>query len=245
MKKVGIIGAMETEVKFLKKLATEHTANAGAGVRQTEVAGLTFVEGEIGSTQVVIVKSGIGKVNAALCAQRLIMQFGVTHVINTGIAGAAAHGLGVLDFVASTDAVYHDIDATGFGYKPTVIPQMACSVFPADSALQQAAESAFTDHANETVFGGHKLIAGRVASGDQFISDKVVKQHIIDICAPACLEMEGAAIAHACYLNNTPFLIVRCMSDMADDSGESTYEFNETTAAEMSAKLVVGILERL
>ena len=237
MKKVGVIGAMEPEVAYLRQLA-----GAGA-VQETAAGGLVFVEGAIGGVAVVIVKSGIGKVNAALCAQRLVLQFGVTHVINTGIAGAAAHGLGVLDFVASTDAVYHDFDVTGFGYKPTVIPQMDASVFAADGAMLRAAQEAFAD--GGATFGAHKLVAGRVASGDQFISDKGVKQHIIDICAPACVEMEGAAIAHACHLSQTPFLILRCMSDMADDGGEATYDFNEVAAAEMSARLVIGVLKKL
>ena len=239
MKKIGIIGAMDAEVAYLKQIA------ASASVTQVKAGGLTFMEGTIGGTSVVIVKSGIGKVNAALCAQRLIMQFGVTHIINTGIAGAAAKGLCVLDFVVSTEAVYHDFDVTGFGYAPTVIPQMACSVFAADGALLQAVQTAFAEQRNKAPFSDHALLPGRIASGDQFISSKEVKQHIIDICAPACVEMEGAAIAHACYINGTPFVILRCMSDMADDSGEATYEFNENTAAEMSAKLVVSAIEKL
>lgn len=231
-KKVGIIGAMEAEVAYLKSLA--------AG-RETAAGGLVFYEGAIGGTDVVVVRSGVGKVNAALCAQRLIMQFGVTHVVNTGIAGAAAGGLGVLDFVASVDAVYHDMDATGFGYAPTVIPQMDCSVFPADKAMLAAAQEAFA--AGD--FGGHRLVAGRVATGDQFIADKAVKARIVGTCSPACVEMEGAAIAHACWLHGTPFLILRCMSDMADENGESASAFNEKAAAEMSAKLVVNLLEKL
>lgn len=234
MKKIGIIGAMEAEVAYLKDAAAGAESSAG---------GLSFFEGAIGGVSVVVVRSGVGKVNAALCAQRLIMQYGVTHVINTGIAGAAARGLGVLDFVASTDAVYHDMDATGFGYAPTVIPQMTCSAFPADTAMLAAAQEAFADGTD--VFGGHKLIAGRVATGDQFIADKEVKARIIKTCAPACVEMEGAAIAHACWLNGTPFLILRCMSDMADDEGETTSVFNEQAAAEMSAKLVVNLLKKL
>ena len=234
MKKIGIIGAMEAEVAYLKNAAAVAESSAG---------GLNFFEGAIDGVSVVVVRSGIGKVNAALCAQRLIMQYGVTHVINTGIAGAAARGLGVLDFVASTDAVYHDMDATGFGYAPTVIPQMACSAFPADKAMLVAAQEAFA--AGKDVFGGHKLIAGRVATGDQFIADKAVKARIIKTCAPACVEMEGAAIAHACWLNGTPFLILRCMSDMADDEGETASVFNEQAAAEMSAKLVVNLLKKL
>ena len=237
MKKIGIIGAMEPEVAYLRQRLAVGTS------AQTVAGGLCFLEGVIGGVSVVIVKSGIGKVNAALCAQRLVLQFGVTHIINTGIAGAVAHGLSVLDFVASTDAVYHDFDVTGFGYPPTVIPQMDCSVFVADKTMLAAAERAFAG--GEADFGGHKLIVGRIASGDQFISDKTVKQRVIDICTPACVEMEGAAIAHACALTQTPFLILRCMSDMADDGGESAYEFNEAAAAEMSAKLVIGVLGQL
>ena len=239
MKKIGIIGAMEAEVDYLKKLAS-----AGK-TKETVAGGLTFVEGTVNGTDVVIVRSGVGKVNAALCAQRLILQFGVTHVINTGIAGAIAHGLKVFDFVVSTDAVYHDMDATKWGYKATEIPQMKCSAFPADEALKQAAQAAFTDSDNEDVFAGHRLVPGRIASGDQFIADKDVKKRIVDACAPACVEMEGAAIAHACYVNDTPYLILRCMSDMADETEETTSLFNESGAAEMSAKLVEGLLGRL
>ncbi len=237
MTKIGIIGAMNAEVSYLKSIATDKN--------ETQAGSLTFVEGKINGTNVVIVQSGIGKVNAALCAQRLILSYGVTHIINTGIAGAAAEGLDVLDFVVSTDAVYHDMDTTGFGYKPTEIPQMKVSAFEADKAMISAALSAWDSLKESDDFKGHKLIAGRIASGDQFISNKQVKQHIIDICHPGCVEMEGAAIAHASYLNNTPYLVLRCMSDCADDGHESIYDFNEQTAANMSAKLVVEVLSKI
>ncbi|MCR5620361.1 MAG: 5'-methylthioadenosine/adenosylhomocysteine nucleosidase, partial [Treponema sp.] len=223
-KKIGIIGAMEVEVKALRSQLSE--------AKESALGGLTFMEGTLEGTKVVIVRSGVGKVNAALCAQRLILQFGVSHIINSGIAGALAHGLKVLDFVASTDALYHDMNAVGFGYKMTQIPQMDCSDFPADPVMVEAAEKAFAslDEAK-----GHKLLKGRIASGDQFISDKALKERIKADCDPACVEMEGAAIAHACYLNKIPFLIIRCMSDMADDTGENTYSFNEEAAANLSA----------
>nr|MCR5288656.1 5'-methylthioadenosine/adenosylhomocysteine nucleosidase [Treponema sp.] len=198
--------------------------------------------GTLNGTDVVVVRSGIGKVNAALCAQRLVMEFGVTHIVNTGIAGAMADGLGVLDFVISTDALYHDMDTTGFGYKPTEIPQMEVSDFKADEAMLAAAESAFAVIPEAK---GHKLVKGRIASGDQFISDKQVKKHIKDICNPACVEMEGAAIAHACYVNAIPFLVIRCMSDTASDDGKSLYEYNEKTAAELSALIVMELIKRL
>lgn len=231
-KKVGIIGAMSVELELLKSKLEENPAVTKAG-------GMTFTEGKIKGISVVLVQSGVGKVNAALCAQRLILKFGCTHIINTGIAGAMASGLKVLDFVASTDAVYHDMDATGFGYKKTEIPQMKCSDFPADGKMLEAARSAFKEFPAE-----HKLVFGRIATGDQFISDKEKKSAIQETCSPACVEMEGAAVAHACWINEIPFVIIRCMSDMADDDGESIYSFNENEAASLSGSLVLSMLGR-
>lgn len=231
-KKVGIIGAMSVELELLKSKLEENPAVTKAG-------GMTFTEGKINGIPVVLVQSGVGKVNAALCAQRLILKFGCTHIINTGIAGAMASGLKVLDFVASTDAVYHDMDATGFGYKKTEIPQMKCSDFPADGKMLEAARSAFKEFPAE-----HKLVFGRIATGDQFISDKEKKSAIQETCSPACVEMEGAAVAHACWTNEIPFVIIRCMSDMADDDGESIYSFNENEAASLSGSLVLSMLGR-
>lgn len=229
--KIGIIGAMSVEVEQLKAVMQEKS--------DIVKGGLTFSSGLLGGKPVVVVQSGVGKVNAALCAQRLILEFGVSRIINTGIAGAMASGLGVLDFVVSTGALYHDMDATGFGYKVTQIPQMDVSVFEADREMVELAKSTF---GSMEMSKGHKIVAGLIASGDQFISDKSRKEKIKSDCNPACVEMEGAAIAHACYLNKTPFVIIRCMSDMADDSGESTYDFNEKTAAELSATLVMKML---
>lgn len=231
--KVGIIGAMDIEVKMLKSLLKPLPQETE--IKITEAGSCTFMEGLLDGTPVVIVQSGVGKVNAALCAQRLALQFGVTHVINTGIAGAMAHGLKVQDVVLSTDALYHDMDAVGFGYKITEIPGMKCSDFKADAKLIEAAEKAF---ASLEEAKGHSLVKGRIATGDQFIASKDVKAKIMENCAPACVEMEGAAIAQACYLNQIPFIVIRCMSDMADDNGETTYSFNEEAAAELSAKLV-------
>ena len=232
MKRIGIIGAMEVEVNFLRNLM-------GDEIKKTEAGSLVFNEGKIHGVDVVLVRSGVGKVNAALCAQRLALQFGCTNIINTGIAGAMAHGLGVMDFVVSTDAVYHDLNATGFGYKLGQVPQMPVFSFEADKGMIEAAKKAFA----ESEFSKeHKMIEGRIATGDQFISDKEHKAFIAKEFSPACVEMEGAAIAHACYLNTVPFVILRCMSDMADDSGSKVYDFNESTAAEMSARVVEKLI---
>lgn len=237
--KIGIIGAMNVELKLLrlnlKPLPSEKS------LKITNINGQEFVEGLLENVPVVIVRSGIGKVNAALCAQRLILEFNVSHIINTGIAGATEHGLKVLDFVVSSDALYHDMDATGFGYKITEIPQMNCSDFPADQEMIKKVQESFK---NLPEAKNHNLVVGRIASGDQFISDKSLKQKIVENCSPSCVEMEGAAIAHASYLNKIPFVIIRCMSDMADDVGENTYNFNEEMAASLSAKLVQNTISR-
>ena len=239
MTKIGIIGAMEVEVAYLKSLMKSGENNCD-NAKVTELGGLSFFEGNLAGIPCVVVKSGVGKVNAALCAQTLIYKFNVSNIINTGIAGAMASGLGVLDFVISTDAVYHDMDATGFGYKPTEIPQMNVSCFKADEKMIQSALDAFKKIPEGE---GHKIIKGRIATGDQFISDKKVKEHIKEICSPACVEMEGAAIAHACAINKIPFIILRCMSDMADDGHESVYSFNEETAAKLNAELVLSTIK--
>lgn len=245
MAKIGIIGAMDIEVRMLSAKMTG--VNGIDAPEKTIIAGVTYYDGLLEGVPCVVVKSGIGKVNAALCTQRLVLLFGVSHVINTGIAGAMAHGLGVLDMVVSTDALYHDFDVTGFGYKPCVIPQMELSDFAADEKMVAIASESFVALEKDSAsgFSGHKIVVGRVASGDQFISGAAEKSKIRALCNPACVEMEGAAIAHACYLSKVPFVIIRCISDMADDGGESTYSFNEDTAAKMSATLVLKMLPRL
>ena len=233
-KKVGIIGAMKVEVDFLK-------SKLEGSVKETRSGGILFTEGTIEGTPVVVVSSGVGKVNAALCAQRLVLEFSVTHVINTGIAGAATEGLRILDFVVSRDALYHDMDATEFGYKRTVIPQMDVSDFVADEEMIRAAKEAFATIGEAK---GKRLITGRIASGDQFIGAGEKKRAIIEVCSPACVEMEGAAVAHACYLCGVPFVVIRCMSDMADESVAGSYSFNEAEAATLSAKLVLSMLAK-
>lgn len=227
MAKVGIIAAMDEELAlFLKMAGREKCKNE-------------YVECTLNGTDCVLVKCGIGKVNAALTAQRLISEYHVTHIINTGIAGAIEKSLRVFDIVVSSDAVYHDFDVTGFGYKPTVIPGMKYSHFVANKELVSYAMNAFKALSEKEEFKGKKILEGRIASGDQFICDKAVKDHIIDICNPACVEMEGAAIAHTSFVNNIPFVIIRCMSDNAE---EATEVFNEKKAGLISAELVIAML---
>ncbi len=231
MKKIWIIWAMQEEIDYLIE-----------NMDITEKKSPFFIW-KIWEYEVVLVKSGIWKVNAALTAQRLISEFHVELIINTWIAWAMERGLDVLDFVVSKDAVYHDFDVTWFGYPITEIPGMETSCFPWNAQRNEKIKQCFEKNQNSDLFKWHKLIEWRIASWDQFIADKTTKEHIISICHPACVEMEWTAIAHVCRCNKIPFVILRCMSDSADDNGAQHYEFNDKLAAEMSATLVKNVLE--
>ena len=237
MKKLGIIAAMEVESKIILDALKEN-----GGVKETKAGGTTYYEGSIASVQIVLARSGVGKVNAALCAQRMILQFGADFIINTGIAGAIGKGLGVFDVVVSSDAVYHDMDAVAWGYKICQVPQMDVFSFEADKKMVEKIQAIFPTLQESK---GHKLAVGRVASGDQFVADKELKARIIKNASPLCVEMEGSAIAHACYLCGVPFVIVRTLSDMADDKEETTYTFNEETAAHLSGAILLAIIKKM
>jgi adenosylhomocysteine nucleosidase len=166
-------------------------------------------------------------------------QFHVDAVVNTGVAGSLRNEIDIADIVLSTDALQHDMDATGFGYEAGVIPRMEQSVFTADLKLRQLAESICREEL--TKIGVH---TGRIVSGDQFISDQKKKEWLVSTFQGYCTEMEGAAVAHAAYLNGIPFLIVRAISDKADHSAEMAYSEFEELAIESTVKLVTGLIER-
>lgn len=241
----GIIGAMDVEIAVLLDKMKEN-----GQVKTTSKASLSFYEGKIGESSLVLVKSGVGKVNAALCAQILISEFKVTHLINTGIAGALSKNLHILDIILSTDTVYHDFQVTAFGYKACTIPRMESSIFQADTKLMEKAKSAFEKlkKNNKTQNLIHNLFTGRISSGDCFVDSKETKQSIVkdvkelDGIEPIAVEMEGTAIAHVASLNAIPFLIIRTISDTADESVEQG-EYKELEAAEISSAIVEYILE--
>lgn len=225
MSKTGIIGAMELEVETLKsKMAVSQIVKK---------AGMDFFEGSLNGARVVIVRSGVGKVNAALCVQILADLFEVTHIINTGVAGSLNAKLDIGDILVSRDAIHHDVDATIFGYKPGEVPQLGIREFPADERLMQLAKTTC-----ERVNPDCHAVIGRVVSGDQFISSKEIKKKLSADFQGDCAEMEGTAIAHGAYLNQIPFVIIRAISDKADDSAEMDYPTFEKAAALHSAALV-------
>ena len=229
--KLGIIGAMDVEVATLKEQM--------AGLETAKIAGMEFCTGRLEDLDVVVVQCGVGKVNAAMCAQILCSVYGVTHLVNTGIAGSLCAELDIADMVVSTDAMYHDVDVQVFGYPVGQVPGMDVVAFPADEQLR-----AFAFAAAEAVNPGHTR-SGRVASGDQFVSRKEQKQKIIADSAAVCTEMEGAAIAHTAYRNGVPFVILRAISDKADDSAEMDYPTFERLAAYRCAEVTRNLARQL
>ena len=229
---LGIIGAMEVEVKELREMMENPQAQT--------VAGMTFYQGTIKGKEVVVVRSGIGKVNAGICSQILVDRYQVEGIINTGIAGSLRNEINIGDIVLATVAVQHDVDATGFGYPLGEIPQMGIKEFPADEKLRALAEEC-SKKANPDI----QVFCGRVASGDQFISNKEKKNWIQDNFDAYCTEMEGAAIAQAAYLNNIPYLVVRAISDKADDSANMDYSEFEAKAVKNSVRLMEAMIAEL
>ncbi len=232
MKRIGIIGAMDLEV--------EHLKGEMQISRIVDKAGMEFYTGTLKGVDVVIVRSGIGKVNAGLCAQILADVFQVTHIINTGVAGSLNAKLDIGDILISKDALYHDMDVRIFGYQLGEVPQMGCREFKADKSMIEAAVSSCKE-VNPDIH----VEVGRILSGDQFISDKAKKETLIADFQGDCTEMEGAAIAHSAYLNKIPFVIIRAISDKADDSAEMDYPTFEREAAKHSAKLVEHMITLL
>ncbi len=228
----GIIGAMDSEVKALKEVLN---------LKKTAViAGMEFCEGTLGKKRVVVVKCGMGKVNAGICAHTLINGFGCDKVINTGVAGSLDGRINIGDIVVSVDAVQHDFTVEAIGFKKGEIPYTGLYAFPADEALRRAAVKAVEDSAPDV-----KVFEGRVCSGDQFISTTEQKEKITSGFGGMCCEMEGGAVAQVCYLNRTPFVIIRAVSDKPDGSGAEDFAAFEAAAAKRCSAIVRYMVENL
>ena len=226
---IGIIGAMEEEVAALKE---------DMDIQETvEQASMVFCKGKLCGKDVVVVRSGIGKVNAGICAQILVDRFQADMLINTGIAGSLDARIDIGDMVISTDALHHDMDATIFGDAIGQIPRMDTLAFPADEELVRKAAKA-----NEKANPDIRTFTGKVASGDQFISSREAKEKIVENFHPLCVEMEGAGIAQAAYLNKVSYVIIRAISDKADNSATMDYPTFERQAIAHSVRLMKELL---
>ena len=230
--KIGIIGAMDVEVTSLE--------DASDITKTTKIAEMEFCEGTLGGKDVVIVKCGMGKVNAGICAHTLINDFDCTRIINTGVAGSLDNQINIGDIVVSTDAVQHDFDVEAIGFQKGEIPYTGLYAFPADDDLRAAAVAAVKESAPDI-----NVFEGRVCSGDQFITTKEQKEKIINNFGGMCCEMEGAAIAQVCYLNSTPYVVIRAISDKPDETEIVDYKEFEAKAAARCAAIVRYMVERL
>ncbi len=229
---IGIIGAMEEEITNLK-------SHMQVDEVQT-IAGMSFFKGDVKGTKLVLVRSGIGKVNAGICTQILASVYGVDTVINTGIAGSLNADIDIGDIVVSTSLVQYDVDARNFGYKLGEIPRMNIVEFPADKYLIDKTQSVF-----DSLGLGIKLYKGMVATGDKFVSEDSLKAEIISNFHAYCVEMEGAAIAQAAMLNNMACVVIRAISDKADNSANVDYRSFEAKAIENMSKISLALVDSL
>jgi len=229
--KVGIIGAMEQEVTLLRDQIE--------GLQTHRKAGFEFYTGQLAGHEVVLLRSGIGKVNAAIGTTLLLDDFTPEAVINTGSAGGFDPELKVGDLVIGEKVCHHDVDVTPFGYEPGQVPGLP-TCFVADDTLAQVAEAAAAE------LDGLRCKRGLIASGDRFMHepDDVAR---VRARFPAMLavEMEAAAIAQACHLFETPFVIIRALSDIAGQENAITFEQFLDTAARHAAQLILNMLRRL
>ena len=211
---LGIIGAMDVEVNSIKSELEN--------VEIKNIAAMDFYKGTLAGKEVVVVKCGVGKVNAAICAQILVSVFGVSALVNTGVAGSLNNDINICDIVVSP-----------LGYAKGVIPDMDQSEFKADENLIKLAK----DSAEEAGLDV-KIFEGKVVSGDRFIGTHEAKVYLRDTFNGDCAEMEGASIAHTAYLNKTPYVVIRAISDKADGGAQMDYPTFEAKAAENSIKLI-------
>ena len=230
--KTGIIGALAEEVTLLKEEMSD--------IKTTTIAGMEFCEGKLDGNEVIVVQSGMGKVNAGICAQMLINTFGVNRVINTGVAGSLDAKIDIGDIVVSTDAIEHDFDLSPIGYAPGQVYNPGPIAFQADEEMRKNVITATKECAPDI-----QVFEGRICTGDQFIASKEQKNTIISKFGGLCCEMEGGAIAQVCYINKIPFVIIRAISDKADDSEEMSYEKFKKDAATRCAAITKYMVTKI
>lgn len=224
---IGIIGAMDIEIERINAQMTQK--------REETVSGALYTVGKIGNTDVVTAICGIGKVFAAICAQTMIIKYGADKIINTGVAGTLTDKVGIMGIVVADALVQHDMDTTYFGDPKGMISGINVVEFRADEELSKKV--------CENIKGDY--IRGTIASGDAFIADANKKKEIAETFNAVACEMEGAAIAHVCYVNKTPVCVVRSISDGANGDKEMSYEQFREEAAAKSAQIIIETIKNI
>lgn len=229
--KIGVIGAMEEEVELLR--------GSLENVTTEEIANCEFTSGTYKGQEVVLLKSGIGKVNAAMSTTLLLQKYQPDVVINTGSAGGFDQNLEVGAIVISDEVRHHDVDVTAFGYEMGQVPQMPAA-FRSDAALMELAEKAVEE------VGEHAYAVGLIATGDSFMNDPVrvetVRGHFP---AMKAAEMEAAAVAQVCHQFGVPFVVIRALSDIAGKESDISFDEFLPVAAKHSTDIVLNVIERL
>lgn len=229
---IGIIGAMHEEIMELKSLMKN--------MEEVKLASFVYYKGVLEDKNIVLVESGIGKVNSSVCTTLLIQNFNVDKIIFTGVAGGIGDNIQVGDIVISSDLVQHDFDVSAFGHDLGVIPRMNTSFFKADEGLKALAiKSALK------VFTKEKVREGRIVSGDQFINDINKINWLKDTFQGEACEMEGASVAHVCHLFDIPFVILRAISDKANEEAKVDFAEFVNLAAKNSKEIVVNMLKEI
>ena len=227
--KIGIIGAMKIEVEKLCSMAEN--------VKKEKFGGIEFNVGDLCGHQVIIAVCGVGKVFAAMCAQAMILNYSPDAIINTGVAGALASELRVGDVAVAENVVQHDMDTSPIGDPVGLISGINMVQIPADEKISSSLKKTAADL-------GMTCLSGTIASGDQFIADKAKKAYIKDTFSAIACEMESAAIGQVCYVNGTPFGILRSISDNGDESAGMSYDKFIGVAVENSVKILTEFLNK-
>ena len=225
MKTIGIIGAMPSELKDIRQMLGE--------AQIIKKSGFEYYVNSFDDKKIVHACSGIAKVNAALCCQVMIDNFGVEAVINAGIAGGMNDDIKVCDIVVSNEVLPHDLDLHFLNDYPPY-----CGIYKADEKLIKTAVSVCEENKI-------KCFIGRIVSGEAFISSNEVKAAIKERLNPYAVDMESSAIGHCCYLNEMPYVSIRCISDNADDEGAMSFDKFELIAAKRVAEIVISITNKI
>lgn len=228
---IGLIGAMDEELEVLLK-ETE--------VEKVEMkASMKFIKGYLYGKEVVVVRCGIGKVNSAICAQILADDFKVDYVINVGIAGGIGADVKPGDVVIGDSLVQHDVDAVAFGYDVGQIPRVDTLDFKSSEYLVKLAKDACKDVIT------HNYFVGRIATGDQFVADINKTTWLKEKFNAIACEMEGGSIAQTCYLNQIPFVVLRSISDNADNGAHMDYDKFQHIAIKNSTEIIKNMLLKM
>lgn len=228
---VGIIGAMELEVEALKKLMDNADVE--------KISSVEFYRGNINGVETVVAVSGVGKVNAAVCTQAMILKYSPDIIINVGVAGGLSDGFKIGDIAIAESVVEHDMDTSPIGDPIGLISGINIINIPCDGRVVELMKNAVSK------IDGIKSKCGVIASGDQFISKEEQRKFIKENFDAVATEMEGASIGHVCYMNNVPFGVLRAISDGANDEADMDYPTFAKMAAANSIKIILEMLKNI